>query len=143
MNPNRVVIDTNVFISALLNPLGTPKKVINIAVSQFTILQSEATYQELATRISKKKFDKYLEKDDRLDFLSSLKNRSLFVDILHETRVCSDLDFSILIKGFQLLLQQSLSPFSSVTENFLREECKKIPPSRLIEGVFMVFLEAI
>ena len=29
MNPNRVVIDTNVFISALLNPLGTPKKVIN------------------------------------------------------------------------------------------------------------------
>ena len=73
MNPNRVVIDTNVFISALLNPLGTPKKVINIAVSQFTILQSEATYQELATRISKNKFDKYLEKDDRLDFLSSLK----------------------------------------------------------------------
>jgi putative PIN family toxin of toxin-antitoxin system len=92
MNPNRVVIDTNVFISALLNPLGTPKKVINIAVSQFTILQSEATYQELATRISKNKFDKYLEKDDRLDFLSSLKNRSLFVDIWHETRVCSDLD---------------------------------------------------
>jgi putative PIN family toxin of toxin-antitoxin system len=92
MNPNRVVIDTNVFISALLNPLGTPKKVINIAVSQFTILQSKATYQELATRISKNKFDKYLEKDDRLDFLSSLKNRSLFVDIWHETRVCSDLD---------------------------------------------------
>jgi putative PIN family toxin of toxin-antitoxin system len=92
MNPNRVVIDTNVFISALLNPLGTPKKVINIAVSQFTILQSEATYQELATRISKNKFDKYLEKDDGLDFLSSLKNRSLFVDIWHETRVCSDLD---------------------------------------------------
>ena len=92
MNPNRVVIDTNVFISALLNPLGKPKKVINIAVSQFTILQSEATYQELATRISKNKFDKYLEKDDRLDFLSSLKNRSLFVDIWHETRVCSDLD---------------------------------------------------
>ena len=92
MNPNRVVIDTNVFISALLNPLGTPKKVINIAVSQFTILQSEATYQELATRISKNKFDKYLEKDDRLDFLSSLRNRSLFVDISHETRVCSDLD---------------------------------------------------
>jgi putative PIN family toxin of toxin-antitoxin system len=46
----------------------------------------------LATRISKKKFDKYLEKDDRLDFLSSLRNRSLFVDISHETRVCSDLD---------------------------------------------------
>ena len=91
MNPNRVVIDTNVFISALLNPLGTPKKVINIAVSQFTILQSEATYQELATRISKNKFDRYLEKTDRLDFLLAIKNKSLFVDILHETKICSDL----------------------------------------------------
>lgn len=92
MNLNRVVIDTNVFISALLNPLGTPRKVIKIAVNQFTILQSEVTYQELVTRISKKKFDKYLEKDDRLNFLLSIKNKSLFVDISHETRVCSDLD---------------------------------------------------
>ena len=67
MNPDRVVIDTNVFISALLNPLGTPRKVINIALSQYTILQSAATYQELESRISKKKFDRYLEKNERLD----------------------------------------------------------------------------
>jgi putative PIN family toxin of toxin-antitoxin system len=71
MNPNRVVIDTNVFISALLNPVGTPRKVINIALSQYTILQSEATYQELESRISKKKFDRYLEKPDRLDLANS------------------------------------------------------------------------
>lgn len=92
MNPNRVVIDTNVFISALLNPAGTPRKVINIAINQFTILQSEATYQELATRVSKKKFDRYLEKTDRLDFLLAIKNKSLFVDILYETTICSDSD---------------------------------------------------
>jgi putative PIN family toxin of toxin-antitoxin system len=67
MNPDRVVIDTNVFISALLNPVGTPRKVINIALSQYTILQSAATYQELESRISKKKFDRYLEKNERLD----------------------------------------------------------------------------
>ena len=92
MNPDRVVIDTNVFISALLNPVGTPRKVINIALSQYTILQSAATYQELESRISKKKFDRYLEKTDRLDFLLALKNKSLFVDILHETTICSDSD---------------------------------------------------
>ena len=92
MNPNRVVIDTNVFISALLNPVGTPRKVINIALSQYTILQSAATYQELESRINKKKFDRYLEKTDRLDFLLALKNKSLFVDILHETTICSDSD---------------------------------------------------
>lgn len=74
MNPDRVVIDTNVFISALLNPVGTPRKVINIALSQYTILQSAATYQELESRISKKKFDRYLEKNERLD----LANLAIF-----------------------------------------------------------------
>jgi putative PIN family toxin of toxin-antitoxin system len=71
MNPDRVVIDTNVFISALLNPVGTPRKVINIALSQYTILQSAATYQELESRISKKKLDRYLEKNERLDLANS------------------------------------------------------------------------
>ena len=69
MNHNRVVVDTNVFISALLNPQGKPREVINIAISQFVILQSEVTYQELESRISKKKFDKYLEESNRLKFL--------------------------------------------------------------------------
>ncbi len=92
MNYNRVVIDTNVFISALLNPQGTPREVINIAISQFVILQSEATYQELESRISKKKFDKYLEENDRLKFLLAVRNESLFIDIVHETEICSDSD---------------------------------------------------
>ncbi|MDJ0598459.1 MAG: putative toxin-antitoxin system toxin component, PIN family [Crocosphaera sp.] len=92
MSPNKIVIDTNVFISALLNPLGTPKQVIEIAVNHFTILQSESTYQELETRISKKKFDKYLEKNDRLDFLLAIKYKSSFIDICHQTIICSDSD---------------------------------------------------
>jgi len=92
MNHNRVVIDTNVFISALLNPQGTPREVINIAISQFVILQSEATYQELESRISKKKFDKYLEENNRLKFLLAVRNESLFIDIVHETEIFSDSD---------------------------------------------------
>lgn len=38
MNPDRVVIDTNVFISALLNPKGTPKKVVSIAINKSLLL---------------------------------------------------------------------------------------------------------
>ncbi len=92
MNRDRVVIDTNVFISALLNPNGTPRKAINLATNQSIILQSESTYEELETRLKKKKFDRYLSKEDRLDFLSSLKERSLFIDVIHETTICSDAD---------------------------------------------------
>ena len=92
MNLERVVIETNVFISALLNPSGTPKKVINLAVSQCIVLQSRVTYQELETRLSKKKFYKYLTQKDRADFLASLTRKSLFIDITHKTTICSDLD---------------------------------------------------
>ncbi|GBF80750.1 putative toxin-antitoxin system toxin component, PIN family [Aphanothece sacrum] len=92
MNLNRVVIDTNVFISALLNPNGTPRKVINLAVNQCVILQSQVTYQELETRLSKKKFDKYLSKKDGVTFLESLIKKSLFIEITHKTVICSDAD---------------------------------------------------
>lgn len=81
MNLNRVVIDTNVFISALLNPQGTPRKAIDIAIGQFKIIQSWSTFQELETRISKKKFDKYLDINDRLDFLLAIKNQCLFIEV--------------------------------------------------------------
>lgn len=60
MNRERVVIDTNVFISGVLKPNGTPRKAINLAIDRFEILQSEETYLELTTRLSKAKFDKYV-----------------------------------------------------------------------------------
>jgi putative PIN family toxin of toxin-antitoxin system len=92
MNPKRIVIDTNVFISALLNPKGTPRKVTDLVIKHFQIIQSEATYEELRIRLNKKKFDKYLSKEDRLAFLSSLRSKSIFIDILHRTTICSDPD---------------------------------------------------
>ena len=92
MNLERVVIDTNVFISALLKPKGTPRKVIDLAINQYIILQSETTYEELNTRLSKKKFDKYLSQEDRLSFLSSLRKKSLFIKISEQVTICSDAD---------------------------------------------------
>ena len=92
MNLERVVIDTNVFISALLNPKGTPRKVIDLAINQYIILQSKTTYEELNTRLSKKKFDKYLSQEDRLSFLSSLRKKSLFIKISEQVTICSDAD---------------------------------------------------
>jgi uncharacterized protein len=92
MSPNRIVIDTNVFISGLLSPERNARKAINIAINQFRILQSDETYQELETRICKKKFNKYLEINDRQDFLLEIKNQSLFITISYQTTICSDPD---------------------------------------------------
>jgi putative PIN family toxin of toxin-antitoxin system len=92
MNRERVVIDTNVFISGLLKPNGTPRKAINLAKVLFQILQSEETYLELITRLSKPKFDKYVSQSDRTVFLNALRNESIFLTVEHQTNVCSDAD---------------------------------------------------
>lgn len=79
MNPKLIVIDTNVLISAVLTPEGTARKVLNRVYQQFKIAQSDETYQELVTRISKRKFDKYISDEEREYFLSGVKHYSQFV----------------------------------------------------------------
>jgi putative PIN family toxin of toxin-antitoxin system len=65
MNPKLIVIDTNVLISAVLSPEGTARKVLSRVYESFKIAQSDETYQELVTRIYKRKFDKYISDEER------------------------------------------------------------------------------
>ncbi len=92
MNRERVVIDTNVFISGVLKPNGTPRKSIDLAITRFEVLQSEETYLELTTRLSKPKFDKYVSESDRTVFLNCVRNQSLFLTVEHQTNICTDAD---------------------------------------------------
>ena len=72
MNLKTIVVDTNVLISSVLNPLGTPNQAITKVITYFQLIQSESTYEELVTRIQKKKFDRYLSVEDRADFLAMI-----------------------------------------------------------------------
>ena len=45
---NRVVIDTNVLVSAVLLPLSTPRRAVDKALDRHLLLFSEATLAELA-----------------------------------------------------------------------------------------------
>ncbi len=44
MSPELIVIDTNIFISAVLSPNGTAYQAFAQAVQKFTIAQSDETY---------------------------------------------------------------------------------------------------
>ncbi len=70
--PAYIVIDTNVLISAGLLPHSKSAQVLAIAVGQFVIAQNDETWHELETRISKQKFDRYFEKDERLRHMSQI-----------------------------------------------------------------------
>lgn len=92
MNPKVIVIDTNVLISAVLTPGGTARRALNRIYKNFEIAQSEETYQELVSRIYKRKFDKYISDEDRKDFLRVVKNQSQFFEVESQIEICRDID---------------------------------------------------
>ena len=58
MSAERVVFDTNVLISATLLPRGTPRAALDaVRTASGVLLFSDETFQELHTRILRRKFD--------------------------------------------------------------------------------------
>jgi len=92
MNHKLIVIDTNVLLSAALSPNGTARKALDKVYKEFKIAQSDETYQELNTRIYKRKFDKYISDEDRQDFLDIVKKSSQFIEIKSQINTCRDPD---------------------------------------------------
>ena len=90
MNKSRIVIDTNVFISALLIKKSLPFQVVNIAFKQGIILYSDATFIELQKVLARRKFDKYITVEERNIFLFKLANESKSVVIQEEIKACRD-----------------------------------------------------
>lgn len=73
MTIKRVVIDTNVLISAALSPESKPAQIVDWALSQASLLFSEETFAELETRLWRPKFDRYLSLEQRQSILHDVK----------------------------------------------------------------------
>ena len=82
--PARVVLDTNVLISAALLPRSVPARLLQHVLVHSRLVFSLATFTELETRLWKPKFDRYLSMDMRLDLLRNLNGAALWVDIAPE-----------------------------------------------------------
>ena len=68
MKAERVVLDTNVLISAALRPQGLPRAVLDaVRAVNGVLLFSSETFDELRSRLHRPKFDRYvsLEKSIR------------------------------------------------------------------------------
>ena len=86
----RFVVDTNVFVSAIVLPLSVPRKSVDRALDQGVLLFSEATMTELAEVLFRPKFDPYCGIEDRMLFLSQLRSTAEFVPIIQLVRECRD-----------------------------------------------------
>ena len=65
MKVRRVVIDTNVLISAALIANSPPALAVNLALQHGRVVFSESTFAELETRLWRAKFDRYLTLEAR------------------------------------------------------------------------------
>jgi putative PIN family toxin of toxin-antitoxin system len=62
MKAERLVIDSNVWIAALISPIGVARQFLDAVLGQdIDILLSEATFTELVSRLDRRKFDLYRE----------------------------------------------------------------------------------
>jgi putative PIN family toxin of toxin-antitoxin system len=79
MKAERLVIDTNVWIAALLSPGGAARRTVDwVLEHDIDILMSEAAFAELVTRLERPKFDRYRNVESWNLFLSELVELSLW-----------------------------------------------------------------
>ena len=86
----KIVIDTNVIISAILFNNSPPGKAVKLANQLGQILLSDVIFQEMQKTITRKKFDRYLSYDSRRQILSKLLLDSELVEITETITICRD-----------------------------------------------------
>ena len=90
MSKNRIVIDTNVLVSALLIKKSVPFQAVSIAFEQGIILYSDTTFAELQQVLYRRKFDKYITPEEKNIFFLKFANESESVEIQEEIQACRD-----------------------------------------------------
>ena len=86
----RVVLDTNVTVSAALFEQSTPRRAFNFVLEHETSLISSATIAELNDVLLRPHFDAYMTEESRMQFLAALVWGSELVDVTVELSVCRD-----------------------------------------------------
>jgi putative PIN family toxin of toxin-antitoxin system len=77
----RVVVDTNVLLSAALSPADVPAKLLDRLLQLGRLVFSKETFAELDGRIWKPKFDRYLSIEHRRRILHDVNAAAFWVDI--------------------------------------------------------------
>ena len=78
---SRVVVDTNVLLSAALSPNGAPAQLVDRLLAEAQIVFSEQTFAELKSRLWKPKFDRYITMERRHSLLHDFNAVALWVDV--------------------------------------------------------------
>ena len=93
----RCVFDTNALLSALLFNRSVPRQALLWALQHGVILMSITLSEELGDVLSRPRFDRYISRQERDEFLQALLDESEVVEIVERIRICRDpKDYKIL-----------------------------------------------
>jgi len=90
MTKPRFVIDTNTLVSSILMAASVPNLALQAIRNSGAILISTATLAELQTVMNRKKFDKYVTKEIRSEFISQIIQQSELIKIEEPIIACRD-----------------------------------------------------
>ena len=90
MTRERLVVDTNVFISGLLSSTSHPARVVERAIEHGQLLGSTQTVRELIETLLLPKFDRYVSRQRREALLDRLAPLVEIVEIVQRVQVCRD-----------------------------------------------------
>jgi len=90
VNRGKFVFDTNVVVSALLMKKSVARDALDKARTAGDILLSIDVIEELHDVLSRPAFDRYVDEEDRLKFLSLLVKEATLVEIAENIKECRD-----------------------------------------------------
>jgi uncharacterized protein len=90
MSRERVVLDTNVIVSAVLSPRSVPRQAFDLAFRRGTVLVSAAVLTELDAVLQRPKFERYLTTPDRLQFLTKFIQDATVIEVVDVVTDCRD-----------------------------------------------------
>jgi putative PIN family toxin of toxin-antitoxin system len=89
MAAERVVLDTNILISAALLP-GKPYEVLRQVLDHERLIFSDESFEELASRLLRSKFDRYVGLETRRRLILDLAAAAEWTAITGALRACQD-----------------------------------------------------
>jgi putative PIN family toxin of toxin-antitoxin system len=90
MTRERVVVDTNVFVSGLFSRASSPALVVERTITHGQLLASTDTSRELIRTLLSPKFDRYVSRPRREALLDRLGPHLEIVEIVQRVRACRD-----------------------------------------------------
>jgi putative PIN family toxin of toxin-antitoxin system len=90
MRTERLVLDTNVFVSALLFESSTPARVLEHAFEHCQVIFTNDTQRELIATMTSAKLDRYVSAVEREQLLRTVMPLIELVSVWQPVRVCRD-----------------------------------------------------